>query len=110
MSSQASTNGRVTMFRRMKRLSVKSCSLYFILSVSLLSMSACSTNKPTPTKPVVQANLLQKEETDGQKLKQLTGTDGLALTSTMEYYRDKYMECAVSKNGLIDVLLQQYND
>lgn len=59
---------------------------------------------------VVQASLLQKQETDGTKLKQLSGNDGIALTSSMEYWRDKYFECAKPYNGLIDVVLLQYKD
>lgn len=51
-----------------------------------------------------QANLLQKQETDGTKLKQLSGTDGAALTSSLEYWRDMYFQCAIPYNGLIDVI------
>lgn len=52
----------------------------------------------------MQANLLQKQETDGAKLKQLSGDDGAAMSSSLEYWRDKYFECAIPYNGLIDVL------
>ncbi|ACH88926.1 conserved hypothetical protein [Erwinia phage phiEa21-4] len=91
----------------MKRL----FSLCFLTSVLVMTTASCST-KPQPTlqqKPVVQANLLQKQETDGTKLKQLDGTDGLAVTSSLEYWRDKYFTCAVPYNGLIDVILKQQN-
>ncbi|CBX44358.1 hypothetical protein ErPhphiEa104_gp015 [Erwinia phage phiEa104] len=42
-------------------------------------------------------------------MKQLDGTDGLAVTSSLEYWRDKYFTCAVPYNGLIDVILKQQN-
>lgn len=58
----------------------------------------------------MQANLLQKQETDGTKLKELSGTTGLALTSSLEYWRDMYFNCAVAHNGLVDALEKQYKE
>lgn len=81
---------------------------FMAVTLLIVSVTGCSTNKQTPSPRIVQANLLQKQETDGTKLHQLSGTDGLAVTESMEYWRGKYFQCAIPYNGLIDVVTKQF--
>ncbi|AZV02102.1 hypothetical protein Arno162_62 [Pectobacterium phage Arno162] len=43
-------------------------------------------------------------------MKQLSGTNGLAVSASLEFWRDRYFECAIPYNGLIDTLMKQYGE
>lgn len=81
--------------------------LMICMALSLLMLvSGCSTNKQVE-RPIVQANLLQKSETNPENLNKLSGTDGVAMSTSLEYWRNAYFECAIPRNGLIDVVIRQ---
>ncbi|EAP4692467.1 hypothetical protein EGD17_05605 [Salmonella enterica] len=81
---------------------MKKLILFFVMSVLLLSISACTTNALPKQKAVYQAALVQKCQTENlPRLNGLTGTDS---TDVNDQWLDIYFKCARIHNGLVDTL------
>ena len=78
----------------------KSC-LVILLAASLAACSINGSNRPSMPLPT---NLKQRCDVD---LPMLESAQGLALTTTLEWYQNNYTECAGNHNGLIDALKER---
>lgn len=71
-------------------------------------MSGCSTTHPNQVNHnylVKQSDKIYQEDVVG-KGSVMSGTTGESVTDTAEFYRNKFYQCAIKYNGLIDRILK----
>ena len=81
---------------------MKKLILFFVMSVLLLNINACTTNGLQKQKAVYQAALVQKCQT--KNLPRLSGLTGTDSTDVNDLWLDIYFKCAYMHNGLVDSL------
>lgn len=79
----------------MKKLKV------FILITVALNLLGCSTQSSSNQGMPLPTNLKERCRTD---VPFLAGPTGVAMTATLDWYRDNYTPCAANHNGLLDAL------
>ena len=66
-----------------------------------MTMLGCSTQSSSNQGTPLPTNLKAQCRTD---VPFLDGPTGLAMTITLEWYRDNYLPCAANHNGLLEAL------